>query len=299
MIVLNLCAISVDRYLAVTQPVRYRSLMTAKRAKYIIAVVWILSFIICFPLVNYFFGWLVIDEKRNQHFFISFILLNSYIPFHFQTNKQKNVAGCTNQRDSIGSIRSFNESRPTIIINISIIIIIIVVVVIIIVAIGMVWIDHHQWTWSNQNGWKGNVNYNNHRKWIESIEYRHRQYIDAIIRWSRKYYHNDDSHHHHHHHTTTTINTNSTIHNLSTTIISVHTRADSMCPFPQQTLCDIFSIRFILHSNVCDDLLLLAYLFGSNTYVTCLKTGISDNENDRWWVEWGTFNVTYPSWLWL
>ncbi|UXI20149.1 Translationally-controlled tumor protein [Sarcoptes scabiei] len=47
--ILNLCAISVDRYLAVTRPVRYRSLMTAKRAKFIIAGVWIISFIICFP----------------------------------------------------------------------------------------------------------------------------------------------------------------------------------------------------------------------------------------------------------
>ncbi|XP_055931879.1 probable G-protein coupled receptor No9 [Argiope bruennichi] len=47
--ILNLCAISIDRYLAITRPVHYRTIMSTTKVKLLIAAVWILSFIICFP----------------------------------------------------------------------------------------------------------------------------------------------------------------------------------------------------------------------------------------------------------
>ncbi|XP_017048857.1 octopamine receptor Oamb isoform X1 [Drosophila ficusphila] len=47
--ILNLCAISLDRYVAVTRPVTYPSIMSTKKAKSLIAGIWVLSFFICFP----------------------------------------------------------------------------------------------------------------------------------------------------------------------------------------------------------------------------------------------------------
>ncbi|XP_018327910.1 octopamine receptor Oamb [Agrilus planipennis] len=47
--ILNLCAISLDRYVAVTRPITYPNIMSTSRAKLLIAGLWILSFVICFP----------------------------------------------------------------------------------------------------------------------------------------------------------------------------------------------------------------------------------------------------------
>lgn len=47
--ILNLCAISLDRYVAVTRPITYPSIMSHHRAKLLIAGLWVLSFVICFP----------------------------------------------------------------------------------------------------------------------------------------------------------------------------------------------------------------------------------------------------------
>ncbi|XP_076394686.1 octopamine receptor in mushroom bodies isoform X6 [Megachile rotundata] len=58
--ILNLCAISLDRYLAVTRPVSYPQIMSPRRARLLVATVWILSFVICFPPLV---GW---KDKRSQ-----------------------------------------------------------------------------------------------------------------------------------------------------------------------------------------------------------------------------------------
>ncbi|XP_072231780.1 adenosine receptor A2b [Leuresthes tenuis] len=52
--IFSLLAIAIDRYLAVKIPLRYKELMTGKTAREIIAVLWILSFVI--GLIP-FFGW--------------------------------------------------------------------------------------------------------------------------------------------------------------------------------------------------------------------------------------------------
>ncbi|XP_052859426.1 octopamine receptor Oamb isoform X2 [Drosophila gunungcola] len=60
--ILNLCAISLDRYVAVTRPVTYPSIMSTKKAKSLIAGIWVLSFVICFPPLV---GWK--DQKAVIH----------------------------------------------------------------------------------------------------------------------------------------------------------------------------------------------------------------------------------------
>lgn len=51
---------SLDRYVAVTRPVTYPSIMSSKKAKMLIGAVWVLSFLICFPPLV---GWN--DRKRK------------------------------------------------------------------------------------------------------------------------------------------------------------------------------------------------------------------------------------------
>ncbi|XP_055526071.1 octopamine receptor Oamb isoform X1 [Wyeomyia smithii] len=63
--ILNLCAISLDRYVAVTRPVTYPSIMSTRRAKSLIAGLWVLSFVICFPPLV---GWKEQKVKENLYY---------------------------------------------------------------------------------------------------------------------------------------------------------------------------------------------------------------------------------------
>ncbi|KAM4620752.1 adenosine receptor A2b [Polymixia lowei] len=59
--IFSLLAIAIDRYLAVKIPLRYKELMTGKRAREIITILWILSFVI--GLIP-FLGWNLKDSKE-------------------------------------------------------------------------------------------------------------------------------------------------------------------------------------------------------------------------------------------
>uniref|UniRef100_A0A8D2PQE5 Dopamine receptor D2 n=1 Tax=Zosterops lateralis melanops TaxID=1220523 RepID=A0A8D2PQE5_ZOSLA len=81
--ILNLCAISIDRYTAVAMPMLYNTRYSSKRrVTLMIAVVWVLSFAISCPLL---FGLNNTDEKEciigNPAFVVYSSIVSFYVPF--------------------------------------------------------------------------------------------------------------------------------------------------------------------------------------------------------------------------
>uniref|UniRef100_A0A8B9MY55 Dopamine receptor D2 n=1 Tax=Accipiter nisus TaxID=211598 RepID=A0A8B9MY55_9AVES len=81
--ILNLCAISIDRYTAVAMPMLYNTRYSSKRrVTVMIAVVWVLSFAISCPLL---FGLNNTDENEciiaNPAFVVYSSIVSFYVPF--------------------------------------------------------------------------------------------------------------------------------------------------------------------------------------------------------------------------
>ena len=91
--ILNLCAISLDRYIAISRSLKYHCLMSPRRSKMLIAFVWVFSFVICFPPL---IGWnkdrksmVVQTEDKELDTWTSY----EHIPNNITLSPYKNTSG--------------------------------------------------------------------------------------------------------------------------------------------------------------------------------------------------------------
>ncbi|XP_053699064.1 octopamine receptor Oamb [Sabethes cyaneus] len=102
--ILNLCAISLDRYVAVTRPVTYPSIMSTRRAKSLIAGLWVLSFVICFPPLV---GWKEQKVKENLYYQYGNQTLVSVTP---PSSSSSSLSSSSSSPSSLLSLQSLPSS---------------------------------------------------------------------------------------------------------------------------------------------------------------------------------------------
>jgi hypothetical protein len=83
--ILNLCVISMDRYWAITDPLSYPCKLTSKRAKVLIAIVWMCSSLISFPAIIWWRATSEGDPPEYSCLFtedIGYLVFSSIISFY-------------------------------------------------------------------------------------------------------------------------------------------------------------------------------------------------------------------------
>ena len=84
--ILHLCAIAVDRYRAITDPVNYARKRTLQRVLFTIAVVWIMSFLISSPPILGWNDWPAEFKEDTPCTLTSepgYVIYSSWVPFIF------------------------------------------------------------------------------------------------------------------------------------------------------------------------------------------------------------------------
>ncbi|XP_045583376.1 probable G-protein coupled receptor No18 [Procambarus clarkii] len=84
--ILNLCAIALDRYWAITDPINYAQKRTLNRVMIMISLVWAISFIISFPPLLGWNDWPDVFTEDTPCLLskkIGFILYSSFLSFYF------------------------------------------------------------------------------------------------------------------------------------------------------------------------------------------------------------------------
>ena len=76
--ILNLCVISMDRYWAITDPLSYPAKLTSRRAKVLIAIVWLCSSLISFPAIAW---WRAVSTSASPEYQCTFTEDIGYLVF--------------------------------------------------------------------------------------------------------------------------------------------------------------------------------------------------------------------------
>ena len=76
--ILNLCVISMDRYWAITDPLSYPAKLTSRRAKVLIAIVWLSSSLISFPAIAW---WRAVSTSASPEYQCTFTEDIGYLVF--------------------------------------------------------------------------------------------------------------------------------------------------------------------------------------------------------------------------
>jgi hypothetical protein len=109
----SLCAVSIDRYIAITRPMHYKQILCRRRCKLIIGIIWLLSFILPIPRP------LVTDPRNVSKVWITGctvvillpLLVISYCYYHIVREVKRHISTIASTNEWIAGLPNATASR--------------------------------------------------------------------------------------------------------------------------------------------------------------------------------------------